>query len=225
MHVMAFLTLSLFILSCESKIQQLFLCTGCSQKRSLYKSPTNVYFCLHDCRENKRLDSETRAKDYLKQEFKERISRGVVKYKLQISLHIAQSDDPTSVLDIARYWDEATHPWLDVADVTLTTLLNPDVTAGMRFNPGTLPNFLSFLPARSVRDSNCIAHIRKDVYALTQKIRAARNSNVQLEDVVTYTVRVETGDQSGSDSNVSMSLTGMCPGGIFYRVKCDRDIP
>ena len=161
-------------------------------------------------RDNKRLPSETRAKDYLKEEFKERISRGPVKYKLQLTLHEARPDDPPAILNIARYWDQATHPWLDVADVTLTALLTPDVTDGFKFSCGNLPSPLYFLPARSIYDSNCVAHIRKEVYARTQKIRSMRSSGQQPDHKATYVISVETGAQkkAGTNANISVSLTG-----------------
>ena len=162
------------------------------------------------CRDSKRLPSETRAKDYLKEEFKERISRGPVKYKLQLTLHEAKSDDPPTILNIARYWDKATHPWLDVADVTLTALLTPDVTEGFKFSCGNLPSFLYFLPARNIYDSNCIAHIRKEVYERTQKIRSMRCSSQEPDHEATYVISVETGAQkkAGTDANISVSLIG-----------------
>lgn len=162
------------------------------------------------CREYKRLPSETRSKDYLKEEFKERISRGPIKYKLQLTLHEARSDDPPGILNIARYWDEATHPWLDLADVTLTALLAPDVTEGFKFNCGNLPSSLYFLPARTIYDSSCIPHIRKEVYARTQKIRLMRSSNLEPDHKATYVISVETGAQrkAGTNANISVSLTG-----------------
>ncbi|XP_078369932.1 allene oxide synthase-lipoxygenase protein-like [Oculina patagonica] len=157
-----------------------------------------------------RLPSETRPKDYLKKEFKERISRGPIKYKLQLTLHEARADDPPGILNIARYWDEATHPWLDVADVTLISILTPDVINGFRFNAGTLPNSLCFLPARTIYDSNCIPHIRKEVYARTQKLRLMRSSSQEPDHVATYVISVETGAQrkAGTNANISVSLTG-----------------
>ena len=162
------------------------------------------------CRDNKRLPSETRAKDYLKEEFKERISRGPVKYKLQLTLHEARSDDPPAILNIARYWDEVTHPWLDVADVTLTALLTSDVTEGLKFSCGNLPSSLDFLPARTIYDSNCIAHIRKEVYKRTQKIRSIRSPRHESDHEATYVISVETGAQkkAGTAANISVTLTG-----------------
>lgn len=151
-----------------------------------------------------------RSRDYLKQEFMQRILRGPVKYKLQMTLHQAQSDDAPGILDIARYWDETTHDWLNVADVTLTSLLTPDVATGMRFNVSTLPDSLYLLPARSIHDSNCIAHIRKEVYALTQMIRRVRSSILKPDHVTTYVICVEAGVNTvRSNANISISLTGM----------------
>lgn len=149
-------------------------------------------------------------KDYLKEEFKERISLGPVRYKLQLSLHETKSDDPSAILNIARYWDEATHPWLDVADVTLTALLTPDVTERLKFNCGNLGSFLYILPARTIYDSNCIAHIRIEVYERTQKVRSIRSSRQELDNEATYVISVETGAQrnAGTNANISVSLTG-----------------
>ncbi|XP_028396594.1 allene oxide synthase-lipoxygenase protein-like isoform X2 [Dendronephthya gigantea] len=162
---------------------------------------------------NERLPSEIRSKDYLKEEFKQRILAGAVRYKLQMTLHQAQSDDPPGILDIAKYWDETTHEWVDVADVTLTTLLTPDTTAGLRYNPGNLPDSLYFLPARSIHDSNCIAHIRMEVYAFTQQFRYIRSSKMQPDHVATYTIQVDaaghaTSKAGDNHANISISLTG-----------------
>lgn len=171
----------------------------------------NSYIVFLDCRDNKRLPSETRAPDYLKEEFKERISREPVKYKLQLTLHEARSDDPPAILNIIRYWDEASHPWLDVADVSLTALLTPDVTDGLKLNCSNLPSSLYLLPARTIYDSNCIAHIRKEVYARTQKIRSLRSSSQEPDHEATFIISVETGAQklAGTDANISLSLTGI----------------
>ena len=172
------------------------------------------------CRDYRRLHSETRATDYLKEEFKERISRGPVKYKLQLTLHEARSDDPPAILNISRYWDEATHPWLDVADVTLSALLTPDVTEGFKFNCGNLESFLYILPARTIYDSNCIAHIRKEVYQRTQTIRSMRSSSQEPDHEATYVISVETGAQrnAGTNANISVSLTGK--GSALTRIAC-----
>ena len=166
------------------------------------------------CRDYARRPSETRPKDYLKKEFKQRLSREPLKYKLQLSVHEARSDDSSSILNIARYWEETTHPWFDVAEITLTSFLSPADTDGLRFNVGTLPSSLYFLPARTVHDSNCIAHIRKEVYASTQMIRSIRcaRSREKPCHMATYIINVETGGQArvNGNANISICLTGTC---------------
>ena len=176
----------------------------------LWHFQINISCRLPFSREQGRLPSETRSKDYLKKEFKERLARGPVKYKLQLTLHEPRPDDLPEILNIARYWNEASHPWLDLADVTLATLLAPDVTEQFRFNAGNLSSCLAFLPPRSIYHSNCIAHIRKEVYARTQKIRSLRGSRQVADDLTTYFISVETGSQSraGTDASISLSLTG-----------------
>ena len=116
-------------------------------------------------RDQTRLPSETRDKAYLKEEFRKRLQGGPLRYKLQLTLHLPQSDDPVDILNVARYWDEATHPWLDVADVTMVVLLSPDATENMCFNPGNLAPCLELLPARSIhqlRSSYKEGSVRKD---------------------------------------------------------------
>ncbi|XP_068703458.1 allene oxide synthase-lipoxygenase protein-like [Montipora foliosa] len=154
--------------------------------------------------------SEIKIKDYLKHDFREMLYRGPVKYKLQLTLHIPRSDDPPEILNTSRYWDEAVHPWLDVADVKMGVFLSPEVTEKLHFNPGNLPACLEFLPARSIHHSNCLVHIRKDIYERTRKMRLLRGINYVADRPTTYTISVETGRQSraGTDANISVLLTG-----------------
>ena len=133
-----------------------------------------------------------------------------MKYKLQLTLHAPRSDDPPDILNVIRFWDEVTHPWLDVADVTLSVPLSPDVCDKMCFNPGNLAACLELLPPRSIHHPNCIAHVRKEVYQRTQTIRLLKGSSQAPDHVATYTIKVETGSQSkaGTNANISVSLTG-----------------
>lgn len=147
----------------------------------------------------------------MKEEFRKRLEGGPLKYKLQLTLHMPRSDDPADILNIARFWDEATHPWLDVADVTMVVLLSPDATDKMGFNPGNLAPCLELLPARSIHHSNCIVHIRKEVYERTQKLRALRKrANVVSDKMAIYSISVETGKKrkAGTNARVFISLTG-----------------
>ena len=138
------------------------------------------------------------------------LDNGPLKYKLQLTLHTPRFDDPTDILNPTRYWDEATHPWLDVADINVGVFLSPDVTEKMCFNPGNLPPCLEFLPAISIYHPNCLVHIRKEVYERTQKMRSLRGATCVPDHSTTYRITVETGCKSraGTDANISVSLTG-----------------
>ena len=174
-------------------------------------SNTRIALLSFGFRDQKRLPTETRGKNYLREEFRKRLYEGSVKYKLQLTFHVPRSDDPAAILNVARYWDEATHPWLDVADVTINVFLSPDVTEKMRFNPGNLAPCLGLLPACSIHDSNCVVHIRKEVYERTQKLRALRDgSNYAPDQTAIYSISVQTANhkKARTDARIFLSLTG-----------------
>ena len=157
-----------------------------------------------------RSPTETLPKDYLKREYKERITRGALEYKLQLQLHEAKDNDPPTTLHVGREWDESTHPWLDLADIKMTSLLSPTATERLKFIHSNLPSTIALLPAQSVDDPNVVVHIRNAVYAWCQKIRSMRSSKLVPDHMASYHIRVQTGNQSGAgtDASISISLTG-----------------
>ena len=159
---------------------------------------------------NERSPDETLPPDYLKREYKERLSRGPLEYKLQLQLHEAKDDDPPMTLQIGREWDESTHPWLDLADVKITSLLSPTATERQKFILSNLPPSIGILPAQSVDDPNVVIHIRNAVYVWSQKLRSMRSNKLVPDHKASYLIRVETGSQSGAgtDATISISLTG-----------------
>ena len=159
---------------------------------------------------NERSPDETLPPDYLKREYKERLSRGSLEYKLQLQLHEAKDDDPPMTLQVGREWDESTHPWLDLADVKITSLLSPTATERLKFILSNLPPSIGILPAQSVDDPNVVIHIRNAVYVWSQKLRSMRSNKLVPDHKASYLIRVETGSQSGAgtDATISISLTG-----------------
>ena len=159
---------------------------------------------------NERSPTETLPMDYLKREYRERITRGPLDYKLQLQLHEAKDDDPPTTLQVGREWDESTHPWLDVADIKMTSLLSPTATERLKFIYTNLPSTIGLLPAQSSDDPNCVIHIRNAVYVWSQKLRAKRSNKLVPEHLASYLIRVETGSQSGAgtDATISISLIG-----------------
>ena len=96
------------------------------------------------------LVEDKRPMDYLKQEYLQRLSEGLLKYKIQIQLHEPQPQDPALILHAGRAWDEKTHPWMDLTDLTITTPLAPDVIERTCFNVANQNTSLGLFPAVSI---------------------------------------------------------------------------
>jgi hypothetical protein len=120
-----------------------------------------------------RSPQETRPKDYLRKDFVQRLSRGPVRYWLQVQLHLPQATDPAWVLDSSRPWD---HPWRDLAEIVLERPLAAAETEALRFNVARQPDSLGLLPATGPEDYNSIGWLRTRVYPLSQLARTWRRS-------------------------------------------------
>lgn len=163
------------------------------------------------CRETSRWDNEIRPQGYLKADIEERMSEGGIQYKLQIQLHEIKPDDSHLVLHAARAWDQATHPWLDLADVSLTSLLPFDVTECTRYSLENIPLSLSLPPAKTIYDYNSIAYLRSKVLSdSSKKCSLRRPSKLTGEGLSIYCISVLTGDRkrAGTNANVTLTITG-----------------
>lgn len=103
---------------------------------------------------------ETRGPNYLKQELAERLTRGPVRYRLLIQLHTPQPDDSPEILNCNVAWDEATHPYLELATVELESVLPREQGERMRFSLGHHPPSLGVLPSECVDDYNSLNYMR-----------------------------------------------------------------
>ena len=119
--------------------------------------------------ELERLDGDQRPKNYLRLELKDRLARGPVVYRLQLQLHDLGAD--ASVFDASELWDEQAHPWMDLATLTLDQALPDSQAERLRFSLVNQPDSLGTLPARSARDFNSVADLRRRAYGLIQKLR------------------------------------------------------
>ncbi|MCH8486916.1 MAG: hypothetical protein LAT75_08620 [Candidatus Cyclonatronum sp.] len=112
--------------------------------------------------ENQRiLPGETRSRNYLKDEYVERLREGQVKYKLQVQLHEASDDDDDEIFNSCREWDETSHPWMDLAVITMTKPLDWAESTRMIFSMRHLPVGLGIIPSYSVFDYNSLNYLRK----------------------------------------------------------------
>ncbi|XP_028395780.1 allene oxide synthase-lipoxygenase protein-like [Dendronephthya gigantea] len=159
-----------------------------------------------------RLADENRPTDYLRQEYVDRLSKGPVNYRLQIQIHEASPKDTATVNHAGIMWDKETHPWFDLATVTIKTPLSPDVLERTGFNIVNQPESLGLLDAISPEDYNSIGHIRVAVYSHVQHLRKLKFGSVTRADQnADYTIEVETGDRknAGTDATITIRITGM----------------
>lgn len=164
-------------------------------------------------RERDRYPDEKRSKHYLREEFAMRLSQGTVNYKLQLQLHDISPRDRPHVLHCGRFWDESTHPWIDLADVTITTILPPYVIERTQFNIGNLPPSLGFIgPPESVHDFRCIPYIRKEIYKRSQSMRLLVVATEKPQRLAIYYFQIQRGEtqHEGTKASISASLTGKC---------------
>ena len=103
---------------------------------------------------------ETRSPHYLKREFAERLARGPVRYRLQMQLHTPTQQDSEELFNCNVAWDEASHPYVDVAEVEVDTLLPHEESEWMVFSVGHHPPSLALLPAKSLDDYNSVNYLR-----------------------------------------------------------------
>jgi catalase len=98
--------------------------------------------------------------NYLVNEYKERLTKGLILYKLQLQLHQAQPGDPDSIFDSRLPWDESEHPYHDVAEVTIKQLLSYEEMVKMGVNIKHQPKSLGIIKAKSIHDFNSVAYMR-----------------------------------------------------------------
>ncbi|MEA5553080.1 catalase [Anabaena cylindrica UHCC 0172] len=120
----------------------------------------------------KRLPEETRAIDYLRQEYTERLSKQPVIFHLQLRLHEDIQGHKTEIFTQEREWSEETSPWLDLATVTIDRALSFEETEKLSFNIGRQPDSLGAVESFSAKDPNSINAARVRIYGLSLAIRS-----------------------------------------------------
>ena len=147
-------------------------------------------------------------------EFIDRISKGAIKYKLQIQLHEIKPEDSHLILHAARAWDEKSHPWLDLADVTVTSHLPVDVVERTRCSMDHHPPSVDIPSAETIYDYNSIPYLRSKIYPVSRMMSSSEPRTKEIKEQaaseVTYSICVRTGNRkgAGSDAKVSLTITG-----------------
>ena len=103
---------------------------------------------------------------------------------------------------------------MDLADVTVTSLLSIDVGERTRCSLNHHPPTIDIPSAKTVYDYNSIAYLRTKIYPTSSKMSSKRpRSHVSKEQGVegaVYSVRVKTGNRkgAGTDAKVFLTITG-----------------
>lgn len=121
-----------------------------------------------------RLPDETRPPNYLREEFKNRLADGTVRYQLQAQLHIAEAGESHEIFNASRPWDEQVHPWLDVGRVELDRALSELETETLSFSPANQPPSLGVIAPKSAEDYNSIVYLRIRAYRAAHLARTLR---------------------------------------------------
>jgi arachidonate 5-lipoxygenase len=109
------------------------------------------------------LPGDPRNRNYLKHEYAERLKRGPIEYTLQLQLHEATDHDSELIFCSNKIWDEATHPWLDLARVTIDRMLTYEESMMMWFSLNHHPRSIGLIDATSIHDYNSLNYLRANV--------------------------------------------------------------
>ena len=106
------------------------------------------------------LPDETRGRNYLKDEYSERVAEGGVRYLMQIQLREAVEGEDPEVFNNMRVWDEAEYPWRDLAVIDIDEVLDWTESNLTSFSLNNMPDSLGILPAESIYDYNSLNYMR-----------------------------------------------------------------
>jgi catalase len=113
---------------------------------------------------------ETRGRNYLKEEYEQRVAKSGAKYRLQIQTRVAQDDDDPELFNNMKPWDERAHPWHNLAVIDIDKTLDWKESTMTSFSLKNMPKTLGFIPAKSIYDYNSLNYLR----AHSERARKAR---------------------------------------------------
>lgn len=119
-----------------------------------------------------RTPGDDRPRAYLGDEFRARLGRGPVTYRLQLQVRTFDPEHDThEFFNGARVWDPTLFPWHDLAELRLTEPLPDDVTERTQMWLGRTPPTLGLTDAFADVDYRSLAWVRYHVYPVSQACR------------------------------------------------------
>lgn len=106
------------------------------------------------------LPHETRGRNYLKQEYEDRVKREGARYRVQIQVHPASDNEDPEVFNNMVVWDEDAYPWLDLGIMVIDKTLDWRESTLTTFSVNNMPRTLGVIPAYSIYDYNSLNYLR-----------------------------------------------------------------
>ena len=138
------------------------------------------------------LPHETRGRNYLKDEYMQRVKREGAKYRLQMQLRKANDDDSPEVFNNMVVWDEKLYPWQDLAEIEITQILSWHESLRTSFSMNNMPENLTWIPAKSIYDYNSLNYMRAHS-------EIARKARIVSYKVFGYPPEIPDDDNRNSD--------------------------
>ena len=111
--------------------------------------------------ENQRvIPGEKRTRNYLKEEFQDRLKVQNVKYKLQMQIRDSKPDQDPIIFNCCVDWNEKEFPWRTLGVMEIEEALSWDESNLLTFSINNMPKSLGILPAKSVYDYNSLNYMR-----------------------------------------------------------------
>jgi hypothetical protein len=156
------------------------------------------------------LDDDDREPNYLKTEYKRRLSETPIAYRLQIQIHSGLTKD-LELYNMGKVWDEIKCPWNDLAEITIFRYLEDHIIERTCYNVSHLPECLVLPESPSYQDYRSIGHLRREVYTASQRGRFQSMPKLTYEQVtVRYALSIQTAStkRAGYNGTAYVTITG-----------------
>ena len=148
--------------------------------------------------------------NYLRKEYKERLRRTSLQYRLQIQTRTCDVTDPDRA-NICHSWSSMDCPWLDLCTLTVTHALKQKELA--RTSIDLLNNPLAcFKPVepKSMKDFHSLVLVIREFHGITANSQSELKADREKVPALNVAVTVKTGDtmNAGTDGDVYIMIIG-----------------
>ncbi|ELT88718.1 hypothetical protein CAPTEDRAFT_175721 [Capitella teleta] len=162
----------------------------------------NVWYVL----DTGRLVDEKRKKNYLREEFTQKLNTQPFQYRLQVQIR------ECNIYNSCIEWDTDEVPWHDLAIITITTPLTEDLLRLTKFQlSNQVESFTPALPV-STQGFRSLVLAVKEFHGIADSIgESGNNVDIPLDKLKYYKISVVTGNvyKAGTDADVFITILGL----------------